>query len=603
MKMSLNINLILVIGISVLFFGCDKEETTADPNAGNRTDQCCQVDVIEDPTGNAQATPLTHTQAHELIVSQVETHALNFKDRLSYLDGDRRLIEALDSFFAGSEESCYENYNEELDTWEEICENSDNSDDEEVDAIDLGFFDEYGDLSQSIIDELDESFLVADASNLTYALPESICDIEEDSESTDNDEFPEFEEEELTSEQDREICLTLLRDFQPQLVLEGYGDGLKISFNINTDNQFVAVVSGVITSDYAKLTLNLDLIMDIVKTGFEEEQRITENEDTFELPNVSGEVSLSMLMETQKMSFNFNIDRAIQIAGRFIDEETDLSINIPTAVPLFAAISDATNTNEPSIAFNLNLPALIQELSTRLQFADENEDDDYYDYDDYPEMEPLPEEEEGQSEGPIRQIKLDIGGVNLGLKLTLKDVIQLLITAGLGDQTTRLSIDNQEALSIDINPQQGRRIQISFDQNQTNDDIFSFELAQLSTLIQIKTNFTGFDEMELPTDLIKDLFSIQFDALGQTEVFPKVSISNEGVRIDEGRLQIQAQDAMKSMTMEGGQCLGDESDEEGDFSDEEGDFSDEEGDFSEENIDNEQMHFLEEIQIRACMEL
>jgi hypothetical protein len=217
-------------------------------------------------------------------------------------------------------------------------------------------------------------------------------------------------------------------------------------------------------------------------------------------------------------------------------------------------------------------------------------------------MEPLPEEEEGQSEGPVRQIKLDIGGVNLGLKLTLKDVIQLLITAGLGDQTTRLSIDNQEALSIDINPQQGRRIQISFDQNQTNDDIFSFELAQLSTLIQIKTNFTGFDEMELPTDLIKDLFSIQFDALGQNEAFPKVSISNEGVRIDEGRLQIQAQDAMKSMTMEGGQCFGDESDEEGDFSDEEGDFSDEEGDFSEENIDNEQMHFLEEIQIRACME-
>ena len=51
---------------------------------------------------------------------------------------------------------------------------------EETESIDLGFFDEHEDFSQSIIDELDESFLVADASNLTYALPESVCDFEEE---------------------------------------------------------------------------------------------------------------------------------------------------------------------------------------------------------------------------------------------------------------------------------------------------------------------------------------------------------------------------------------------------------------------------------------
>ena len=204
-------------------------------------------------------------------------------------------------------------------------------------------------------------------------------------------------------------------------------------------------------------------------------------------------------------------------------------------------------------------------------------------------MRPIQEEENAQSEGPVRQIKLEIGGVNVGLKLTLKDVIHLLVVGGLGDQTTRISIDNQEALSIDINPQQGRRIQIAFDQNQTNDDIFSFELAQLSNLVQIKTNFTGFDELDISTDLIKDVFSIQFDALGQTEALPKVSISNEGVRIDEGRLEIQAQEAMKSMSMEGGQCLGEEPGEEEDFSDD--------------YIDEEPRHFLEEVQVHACMEL
>ena len=60
------------------------------------------------------AEPLTHESAHALLTTNIQSTSSSLEERLRFLDGDERLMEAFNTLFGGGEdESCYFDYDDE----------------------------------------------------------------------------------------------------------------------------------------------------------------------------------------------------------------------------------------------------------------------------------------------------------------------------------------------------------------------------------------------------------------------------------------------------------------------------------------------------------
>lgn len=498
--------------------------------------------------GAEEVQQLTHESAHALISERISASSRSLEERLRFLDGDARLFRALNDLL-GSDDECYLEFTDEGEEIE-VC---DTEEDNEEETIRIDFMEDTEQMISDLLAELTPDLQVADATQLTYRLdPRELCetDFEElvigESEGEDSpapypeDEFQPDEpeerapeepsEEEASEEEIDQDCLEIMEREAPQIQIVGIGDGLQANLLVNGGQD--TLVSARINSTLARVSLNLDTLGRLVG-----EIEGEDGEDSSIDLNVTGELSLEMDTSAAQIAvFRFNVDRAISISGQ-IEGLEDLDLNFPAAANVF---SFTLNNMETSLAARLDVPTLTQALSTSLTST--------YEYN------PETDEEELIEEGPVRQILLTLGGLDLGATLQLvEEGISTTLEVGLGDQSTRVDIDGQEIIKVDLNPDHGRLLSFNFDHSSAMDSSLLLAFASELHALQVALNLGRVAELEAPDWVAEELFALAVTSAN--DELPSLQFDGEQLRVITGRLELSAQQADITHVVEGGQCM------------------------------------------------
>ena len=136
----------------------------------------------------------------------------------------------------------------------------------------------------------------------------------------------------------------------------------------------------------------------------------------------------------------------------------------------------------------------------------------------------------------------------------LEDAVSTTLELGLGDESTKIMVDGQEIVKVDINPNAGRRVSINLDHEDMGADQILLAFATEMNQLDVDLNLGLLEEMDdAPMEFMDELFSLNFNALNGA--LPTLSLEEESLKIDSGRLEINATRAGKSIIAEGGQCI------------------------------------------------
>ena len=565
-------------------------------------------DSENETSGSEAPEPLTHESAHSLLSSTIQSQSGSLEERLRFLDGDERLMEALNSLFGGSEEECYFDYDEEGNEFE-VCETFEDSEDDDQ-QIRIDFMEGTEEMISSILEELAPELQIPDEDQLTYSLTASrLCestvedDFEDDWEDEDyyegDEEYfaeeggfsdepenemlpvteePEENEPEVEIDQD---CLRIMEQEQPRVRLQAAGDGIQADLLLNQGQE--RLVSAVLNSTTAKVSLNLSSLSRMIETmnsdSEDAEGQGEENEDIFNDLNLqmSGIISLEMNTATQNQAiFTASVDEAIQIIGQ-VDGVEEINFTFPQAPRVFVVSSDSET---PAFNLALNLPKLVQSFSTSLSAE--------YEYD----------EETGEdvlvSEGPVREILATLGGLNLALDLKLVDEgIESIIEVGLGQESTSIAIDNEQVIAVDLNPDHGRLLSFKFDHNSAQAESLWLKFASELHALKVDLNLGLIPDIEAPLGFADELYRLTFTS--QNNELPELILggADSFIQVLNGHLEIEAERGGILHEAEGGMCINpvEESDQ---------DISIDEGDFEESPENESEEHPLTSLEVNQC---
>ena len=547
-------------------------------------------------------TPLTHSEAHALIESSIQSNSTNLESRLRFLDGDQRLMAALNNLLPSDDDSyCYYDYDEEGNEVE-FCEGDEDLGEDETIRID--FMEDTSSLISSILEELPEDLQIEGENQLTYRLNVNrLCEqnIEEDwvdeewddeewdeqfaepTEDIPSDDIPNEEEDEEFSENNLptpeveidQDCLEFMEREQPRVRLQTSGDGIQAELLFNEGQE--SLVKAVLNSSLAKVSLDLGVLSRIVDSLDE-----TAEEELGELSiEMSGLVSIQMDTSIpQKAVFSVNVDRAIQISGSAFDSE-GIDFTFPATQGLFRISSDEQT---PSINLAVDLPKLVQSLSTSLTAE--------YEYN----------EETGEetlvNEGPLRQLTATLGGLSAALDLTLvEEGVSTTLEFGLGQESTKISVDGNDIVKVDLNPSHGRSLSFNFDHSSLNEEQFILALASQLHALDIDLKLGLIEEIEAPLGFADELYRIAFTSLNNELPSLQMGGSEEALmKILTGQLNVTAERGDIEMTAEAGMCIVPQESEY-----DEPNYSE---DYSEEEYeeDYEEIHPLSELMASSCQE-
>ena len=529
-----------------LFVGCDQSQELSDSEMSN----------VEPAVET-----ITSQQAHALIETRTQEQVETLEQRLRFLDGDRRLVQAFNDLFGGSEECVYTYDQETGEEFEECFE----SEEEELESIEIDFTEGLDDAISDLLAELSPDRVIADTDELSYRVPtEMLCEVtvDEFDEEEPLEIMGEFREgDQNDTEADTEVeteidpvCLEVMERHQPQLRLVGYGDGIRGELLVNQGE--TVAFTAILTSTEARLSADLKVLRDVA-AEMEEADRDPNDAQPFELPTVSGTISVALLtQEINRATFQFDVLEPVTIQGQFDDEVDNINITIPASEGLFTLSSDAST---PSIKLNLNLPSMSHQLSTYLGelFSDDEEfEDDFEDefYDEDTSEDRLDEPAEEQDRGPLRQLKIKVGGVNFGVELQLVDTIRTIFEIGLGDESTTLNIDNNEVVKVDLNADSGRRVRFELSHEDMSEQLKStLTFLTSQNLLQVTSKLGLIEEIEAPDFMSDEIF--KFSATASEEMTPIIALIEEQLQVVEGLFKMEAVNASRTVEVDAGQCI------------------------------------------------
>jgi hypothetical protein len=561
-------------------------------------------DTSDEGGSESEPTPLTHEQGHNLIQSTIQSRSQSLEDRLRFLDGDERLVNALNTMFGGSEEICEIYFTPE---GEEIEECDTFEDEDTVEPIRVDFMEGTEDMISGLMEELTPELQVQDATQLTYRLnPRSFC--EQETENGEWDEFdPEFDSEFAEDGRDEDFdsppednrgdqrpvdpeseaqveldegCLEMMEREQPMIRLMEAGDGMNAEILVGQNQE--VLMSATLNSQTARFGIELEALSRILKDLASEAGEDAERDPEFEGEgegidfNLEMRGAISLELDTsidQVATFSFNVDRPISITGQ-VEGLDEINVNFPAAQDVISISSDSRT---PSIRLGLSIPKLTQALSAPLQGEEWEYDDETG-------------EERFIEAGPLHEISAVLGGLDLAFNLALvEEGINTTIDVGLGDESSTIHIDNQQVLKVDLNPNHNRQISINLDHSQLNEESTMISLASELHALNIDVDLSSISEIEAPEWLLNEMYRVAFtSAAGQ---LPALEFLEEGLKVAAGRLEISADRADISHVAEGGQCIaGVESESEEPVIDQE------------DNLVSEEDHPLASLEVTTCGE-
>ena len=557
-----------------------------------------------DEGGGEPAEPLTHESAHALLTTNIQSTSSSLEERLRFLDGDERLMEAFNTFFGGGEdESCYFDYDDEGNEVE-VCEDWEEEGPSE-DQIRIDFMEGTEDMISMILEELPQDLQIAEEEQLTYRLNASrLCEstveddwdeggFEDDYEGEPAGEFidEEWEDEErdeseemssapvdFDPEMEPEVeidpdCLRIMEQEEPRVRLQAAGDGIEATLLLNQGRE--ALVTATLNSGLAKVKLDLGSLTRIIES-IDSNGDDSEEEGDFDL-DLSGVISLEMDMQSaNRATFRVNVDEAIRIVGR-VDDLEEINFTFPAARDVFSISSDSET---PALSLALALPKLVQSLQVSL-----NSD---YEYDEETGEEILIEE------GPLREIIATLGGLNFGFDLRLVDEgIATTIEVGLGQESSSIAIDGNQVITVDLNPSNGRLIAFNFDHSSVNEESMLLKLASELHALNVDLKLGLIPEIEAPLGFADELYRVAFTSLSNKLPSLRIGGADHFIQVIDGKLEIEAERGGMSHTAEGGMCINPiEESEEGSFEESES--------YEESYEEPEPEHPLEMLEVNAC---
>jgi hypothetical protein len=513
--------------------------------------------------------PLTHESAHAIISSTMQSQSQSLEERLRFLDGDERLMEAFESIFGGADEECYFDYDEEGNEYE-VCESYEDPESGD-NQIRIDFMEGTEDMISSILEELAPELQIAEETQLTYRLnvnrlcESAVEDDWEDEEYYDGSEpqvpdeegfqevpaedpeaemFPEMEEpvdDEAQIEVDQD-CLRIMEQEEPRVRLQAYGDGIQAELLLNQGQD--TLVTAIVDTNLAKVSVDLGVLSRIIESisssseDLEEDESENSESSDFEL-QMSGVISLEMNTENPTQAiFSANVDQAIQIIGQ-VDGIEEINFTFPRASKVFVVSSDS---EAPAFNIALTLPKLMQTFSTSLTSE--------YEYD----------EETGEevlvSEGPIREILATLGGLNMALNLTLVDEgIESIIELGLGQESSSIAVDGQEIITVDLNPNHGRLLSFNFDHSSVQSESLLLKFASELHALKVDLKLGLIPEIEAPLGFADELYRLAFTS--QNNALPELVLggADSFIQILNGHFELEAERGEILHEAEGGMCI------------------------------------------------
>jgi hypothetical protein len=460
-------------------------------------------------------TSISHDMATSAIESHLVAHTENLDRDLAFLDGDLRLFEEL-GFFTSAQ--CGEEVHDEFGHVIGLEECPD------PEPIRINFAEQRTELVDLINQFLSESSIESqDDDHIVYRIStETVCVIpEEEQQAIGSDELARMEAD----------CRDRFDYAQPRIAVSR--EDSRYTFELQIGSRALNPIDLILTPGLAELSIDLPSAREAIKEQFEYQSE----GDTPILPDVSSGV-ISIALNTGSVGsplVRFNIDEDIVIRS----EDDDLAVDLGRASP-FASVN--VDTAQKTIAAAISGGSLSAIIKT-LMGAEEDEAGELVG-------------------GTERQIGLELAGLDFNAAIGLGENITRTLGFGLGDATSKLYIDGQQVVAIDIDPSNDRRIAI--DVNRTGDQGENFILGFTDPRndLQVRTTFLQIEDLEMPDWMIKEVIKVSLNAVG--DALPAIEITPENMIPQAAELHIISESAGVDLVVGAGECLVvDESIEEG----------------------------------------
>ena len=257
-------------------------------------------------------------------------------------------------------------------------------------------------------------------------------------------------------------------------------------------------------------------------------------EDAPELPsNLEGRVKLGLKKNaTENYTVALSIVKALHLALEVDGGEMSLQLGVsePTIAITADGAAEALAIDVDLAALDVSVPGSV--FGSETCTYDDMTGEEYCESDD----------------GMDGDLDLHLGGASLSMSLaTGSDDTVSVTNAGLGDSTTTVSYDGQQIIGLDLNPNHGRRFDLSVT---SLEDIV--ELAVDPALVlQVALDLAKAPDMaeDAPEFMLDEDMTISL-----TGSSPAVSMGDHGMRVESGTL-LMSSTSTEDVIVEAGMCM------------------------------------------------
>ncbi len=451
----------------------------------------------------------------------------------AFLAESTTMAESLSSVAGSSSESCYTEAVPCADCesgvlYEEVCD----VEEEEVTTADLE------EARQDMHDALDEllSFLredvftpdnleSEDATEAVYLLPASILCDDEDSGADPGSSPVVTPDGQITGDvvaieaeaEEGESCEESVERLQPRLRLSSPGEGdVDVDFLLTDERR--NPMSFQLYTDRVGVTVDLGELKATVEAAGEDLEGVQE---------LDGEVGLELVRNSAtNYSLRLNVLRDLVVAGGDADETVELMVAASSPTMELNVDGDAK-----ALTGTINYGA-INVAAPLSAFMDDEE------YDEAGNLLP-PKTYTGM-------IDAVLGGLNGSLTFDGTTDVLTLENLGLGDVSTTVSHDGNTLISVDVNPDDGRRFDLQIEEGEVSPTLtFSPTLD-----VRLGLGFTHIADQvdDIPTAFLDDTIRLWFEGNE-----PSVEFADAGLKVASGTLHLES--ASENVSVESGMCL------------------------------------------------
>lgn len=333
------------------------------------------------------------------------------------------------------------------------------------------------------------------------------------------------------NESERGDCVEVLDKMQVRLVVT--------SPAVDTFN--VAVQTGVnrinpLNLRVAPDKLGLEGDLGAAKASLEQ-LKAAMNLTELELPaSASGKISANIERLADK---SYKATLATLAPVRITDAAMDIKLDVANP-----AATITLNGNTKQLTYAMDLAAIDIKLPFYEYTVREVEvtDEDGFTYTDYEQL-----------RGAQHSAQLQLGG--LSAQITL-DGLQNTIHAtdlGLGNATSRLLIDQEEVFSVELNPTQGRRVDLSVDDSGAKPILEIKPALDLKMIFAMAKLQDKLQDLDVPGWMLNDTLTIKADGANPIRIEPQ---PNDSLKVLAGALTFSSLTQQKTHNIQANQCFG-----------------------------------------------